>query len=79
MVQREALAADIPVEHPLLPEVPARRWYLALRRTLDLFLGSILLLLCLPVALGIAVAIKRDSPGPILFRQTRIGRRGRSF
>ncbi len=32
-----------------------------------------------PLLLGIAVAIKRGSPGPVLFRQTRIGRAGREF
>lgn len=37
------------------------------------------LLLCWPVLLAIAAAIKLDSPGPVLYRQTRIGKNGRPF
>ena len=33
----------------------------------------------MPVLLTLAVLIKRDSPGPVLFRQTRVGRNGRQF
>lgn len=52
---------------------------LALKRILDV-LGSLVGLLILwPFLLGIAVAIKLDSPGPVFFRQTRIGRGGRPF
>ena len=32
-----------------------------------------------PLLLVLAVAVKRSSPGPVLFRQTRIGREGREF
>jgi lipopolysaccharide/colanic/teichoic acid biosynthesis glycosyltransferase len=49
------------------------------KRAIDL-IGAILLLTVLtPVWLGIALLIKFDSPGPILFRQRRIGRDGRPF
>jgi lipopolysaccharide/colanic/teichoic acid biosynthesis glycosyltransferase len=42
--------------------------------------GSLVLLAVLaPVAALIAIAIKLDSPGPVLFRQQRIGRGGRPF
>jgi exopolysaccharide biosynthesis polyprenyl glycosylphosphotransferase len=36
-------------------------------------------MLLAPVILAIACAIKLDSPGPVLFRQTRVGRGGRTF
>jgi lipopolysaccharide/colanic/teichoic acid biosynthesis glycosyltransferase len=50
-----------------------------IKRTIDL-VGAILLLTILaPVWLGIALLIKFDSPGPILFRQRRIGRDGKAF
>ena len=50
-----------------------------LKRLLDL-VGSALLLIALsPVLLGIALWIKLDSPGPVLFRQTRVGRYGKYF
>lgn len=52
---------------------------LAAKRALDLALASIALVLLLPVFCAIAVAIKLDSPGPVLFRQTRVGRGGKSF
>lgn len=52
----------------------ARGYYLA-KRSLDLAFGVILLLLALPVLGAIAALIRLDSPGPVLFRQTRIGSR----
>jgi lipopolysaccharide/colanic/teichoic acid biosynthesis glycosyltransferase len=39
----------------------------------------VLLILASPLMAAIAIAIKLDSPGPVLFRQTRIGRGGRAF
>jgi exopolysaccharide biosynthesis polyprenyl glycosylphosphotransferase len=49
------------------------------KRTLDI-LGAVLgLIVTTPIALGIAIAIRRDSPGPILFRQRRVGLHGRTF
>ncbi|HMA48283.1 MAG TPA: exopolysaccharide biosynthesis polyprenyl glycosylphosphotransferase [Magnetospirillaceae bacterium] len=49
------------------------------KRLLDIVLGSILLLTCLPLALLIALLVRLDSPGPVLFRQCRIGFNGRPF
>lgn len=50
-----------------------------LKRTLDLTLSVLSLPLLLPVMILIAVAIKRDSPGPVFYRQVRVGRGGRPF
>ena len=52
---------------------------LALKRLFDIAASCIGLLLLAPVLLGIAVWIKRDSPGPVFFRQQRIGRHGEPF
>ena len=52
---------------------------LALKRLFDIAGSCIGLLLLAPVLLGIAVWIKRDSPGPVFFRQQRIGRHGEPF
>ena len=52
---------------------------LALKRLFDIAASAIGLLLLAPVLLGIAVWIKRDSPGPVFFRQERIGRHGQPF
>jgi lipopolysaccharide/colanic/teichoic acid biosynthesis glycosyltransferase len=51
----------------------------ALKRLMDITGSLITLLLCLPVMIAIAVAIKLTSHGPILFRQTRLGQCGRKF
>lgn len=50
-----------------------------LKRCLDVSLSSILLVLLLPVLLLVAIAIKLDSRGSALFRQTRIGKHGETF
>lgn len=52
---------------------------LALKRLFDIAASAIGLLLLAPVLLGIAIWIKRDSPGPVFFRQERIGRHGQPF
>jgi Undecaprenyl-phosphate glucose phosphotransferase len=44
-----------------------------LKRTLDLLAATLMLILLSPVLILVAVAIKLDSRGPILFRQTRHG------
>jgi exopolysaccharide biosynthesis polyprenyl glycosylphosphotransferase len=45
----------------------------AMKRALDVTLSLAGLLLLSPVFLAVAVAIKRDSPGPVFFRQKRAG------
>ena len=50
-----------------------------LKRTLDLVGATTLLVLTSPLILAAVVAIKRGSPGPAFFRQTRVGRDGEPF
>ncbi len=45
----------------------------------DYVLAGVLLLLASPVMLLIAVGVKRSSPGPVLYRQTRVGWNGQEF
>jgi len=52
---------------------------MAMKRILDIVGSALGLLLLLPVLVVVAVAIKLDSPGPIFFRQERVGLRGGSF
>jgi exopolysaccharide biosynthesis polyprenyl glycosylphosphotransferase len=52
---------------------------LAVKRTMDLTLTLVGLAVIWPLLAIIAIAIKLDSPGPVLFRQTRAGVGGRSF
>ena len=50
-----------------------------LKRTIDIVLASVGLLLVLPVLLAAMVAVCSDSPGPALFKQVRMGANGRRF
>jgi Undecaprenyl-phosphate glucose phosphotransferase len=52
---------------------------LMLKRLEDIVLGALSLLVALPVMALVALAIRIDSPGPILFRQRRHGFNGREF
>src|SRR5579875_3084815 len=51
----------------------------ALKRAMDLCVSACLLLVLAPLIVGIAIAIKATSPGPVLFRQPRTGRGGVPF
>jgi exopolysaccharide biosynthesis polyprenyl glycosylphosphotransferase len=50
-----------------------------LKRIFDIVVSAILLLVFSPIMALIAVAIRRDSRGPILYRSPRIGEQGRPF
>ena len=50
-----------------------------LKRVFDIAASAVLLVLLLPVLAGVALAIHLESPGPILFQQSRVGRWGRLF
>ena len=58
---------------------PIDGWNAILKTIEDRVLGSIILLMSLPVMLIIAVLIKLDSPGAIFFRQTRYGFNNQPF
>jgi exopolysaccharide production protein ExoY len=49
------------------------------KRALDIGLTAVLILLFIPVFLVMALAVKASSPGPVLFRQRRVGQGGREF
>lgn len=53
--------------------------YAAPKRALDLILVLVALPLVVPVLLLCAIAIRLDSPGPVLYRQKRTGQHGRTF
>ena len=50
-----------------------------LKRAFDIIVATGLLLVLAPMLLLIALAVKLTSPGPVFFRQTRVGRHGREF
>jgi lipopolysaccharide/colanic/teichoic acid biosynthesis glycosyltransferase len=53
--------------------------YLAAKRALDLVVAAAGLAALSPLLAFVALAVKLDSPGPVLFRQVRAGRGGRPF
>ncbi|MFY2060518.1 sugar transferase [Achromobacter xylosoxidans] len=50
-----------------------------MKRLFDFVVSLLGLIVLSPLFLVIAVAIKRDSPGPVFFRQVRVGKDGRTF
>ncbi len=60
-------------------EPAIRGWNRALKRGLDVAIAALTLIITAPITLLVALAIRLDSPGPILFRQTRVGLYGRPF
>jgi exopolysaccharide biosynthesis polyprenyl glycosylphosphotransferase len=59
--------------------VPTAALPLAVKRAFDILVSGAVLVLMAPVLAGVALAIRRESPGPVLFRQRRIGLNGREF
>ena len=58
---------------------PYRKSMLLIKRVIDVVGSASLLLLLSPLLAIIALMVKLGSPGPVLFRQTRIGLRGKHF
>jgi Undecaprenyl-phosphate glucose phosphotransferase len=58
---------------------PHQGWHRAAKRAVDLLGAAAALLLLAPLMLLLALLVKFTSPGPILFRQGRVGMGGRSF
>ncbi len=52
---------------------PIGDWDYLIKRGFDLFLATVALIVLSPIMLATAVAIRLDSPGPVLFRQKRYG------
>lgn len=56
-----------------------RGFYRAVKRFLDVTASFLGLVLLSPLMLAVSILIKIDSRGPVIFRQTRIGRNGKVF
>jgi exopolysaccharide biosynthesis polyprenyl glycosylphosphotransferase len=81
----DGLAWNAPVEYiGQFPTIPLHRrdfpiGAFLLKRILDISLSTLALLVASPVMVAIAIAIRMDSEGSILYRAQRIGRKGRTF
>lgn len=56
-----------------------RKMQLALKRLMDIVISGGALAVIWPVLLLVALAIKIDDPGPVFYRQVRVGRGGKTF
>jgi lipopolysaccharide/colanic/teichoic acid biosynthesis glycosyltransferase len=56
-----------------------RKWQLLIKRTADFLVAILGLVFLTPVFLLIAILIKSTSKGPVIFRQKRVGLRGKTF
>jgi len=54
-------------------------WQQNVKQLMDIALSILALILLIPMSLAMAIGVKLSSPGPILYRQDRIGRFGREF
>jgi len=62
-----------------LETTPGSPWELFIKRSLDIVVSLVGLVLLAPLLLLIAVVIKLNSPGPLFFKQERNGMNGRKF
>ena len=71
---------DNPTLYPdLLKRENATRLLSVTKRVMDIIGSVLILVICAPVLLVVALAIKVSSKGPVLFRQQRVGRYGKLF
>ena len=62
-----------------LRPVDPKGWQFAIKHAFDRAFAPLALVALSPVMVAVAIAVRRSSPGPILFRQRRVGRDGREF
>jgi exopolysaccharide biosynthesis polyprenyl glycosylphosphotransferase len=81
----EAINQRVTVDHigglPLLSlrRTNPRGWQFAVKHAFDRAFALIALIMLAPVMIAVATAVRMTSPGPVLFRQRRVGRDGRTF
>jgi sugar transferase (PEP-CTERM system associated) len=81
----EKLTGKLPIESLRLswllfsPGFHTTRWLSAWKTIFSFVISFFLLIVFAPVMLLIAIAIRLDSPGPVIFRQNRVGKHGKRF
>jgi len=79
---RQSLTGQVEMEHlseNAFGSLVPNKTYLMIKCAIDIVVAGVALLLLLPVLAILAIAIRLDSPGPIFFRQRRVGYRGEIF
>jgi exopolysaccharide biosynthesis polyprenyl glycosylphosphotransferase len=87
MVPTELQLPQRSAETKMIEEIPTIRFKSLpifginfwLKRILDLIVSMAILVVISPILLSIAILIKRTSPGPIFYKQSRVGLKGRRF
>jgi exopolysaccharide biosynthesis polyprenyl glycosylphosphotransferase len=62
-----------------LRQTNPRGWQFAVKHAIDRVFAALALLALAPLMIAVAIAVRSSSPGPVLFRQRRVGRDGREF
>jgi len=86
-VPGQAIAEEYWTEHADIDGIllsvfgkPANKWqYEIVKRLFDLITAFALIILLAPVWLLIAILVRLDSPGPVIFKQLRVGKNGKLF
>lgn len=76
-LEQEELLRKADDRIPPKPRLPA--WQALVKRAVDMLVSLAVMPVLLPLGLIVGLALRLDSPGPILFRQTRIGKNGKPF
>ena len=73
--------ADVtPMEFEILrAAVEGKKYYLPIKRALDILLSAALLIVLAPLMLAVALLVMMSSPGPVLYRAQRYGQHGIPF
>lgn len=58
---------------------PRYSWYLPIKGAIEFALAVLILILVTPILLLGALIVKITSPGPVIFRQTRVGKNGKTY
>ncbi len=81
----DGLAWNAPIEHlggfpvQVIHRPPIPHVALLIKRAIDVVVSGVALLILAPVFLVIAIAVRMESPGPVLYRSLRVGKKGRTF
>jgi lipopolysaccharide/colanic/teichoic acid biosynthesis glycosyltransferase len=78
-VSRTSRESEVQGNLPAVPLAPTPVPYRLTKRGFDIIASSLGLIVTSPVMLAVAIAIRAESPGSILFRQERVGLGGRTF
>jgi exopolysaccharide biosynthesis polyprenyl glycosylphosphotransferase len=62
-----------------LRSVDPKGWQFVIKHALDRLVAAVAIVLFAPLLLAVGLAVRISSPGPVLFRQRRVGRDGQAF